>query len=52
MEPGRAGRELLQHSDVLLGQELSDTQGSVGRRVVTVKHPLVVLPHLSLLLAH
>ncbi|CAK8690891.1 unnamed protein product [Clavelina lepadiformis] len=47
---GKVGR-LLQHSDVLLGQELSDTQGSVDRCVVMVKHPLV-LPQISFLLVH
>ena len=48
---GRVGR-LLQHGDVLLGQELPDAQGSVSRRVVMVKHPRVVLPQLLPLLAH
>ena len=48
---GRVGR-LLQHGDVLLGQELPDAQGSVSRRVVMVKHLRVVLPHLLPLLVH
>ena len=39
---GRVGK-LLQHGDVLLGQELLDAQGSVSRRVVMVKHPRVIL---------
>ena len=48
---GQVGR-LLQHGDVLLGQELPDAQGSVSRLVVVMKHPRVVPPRLLPLLSH
>jgi len=51
IQVGGVGR-LLQHGDALLGQELSDAQGIVSRRVVMVKQPRVVLPQLSPPLMH
>lgn len=38
---------LFQHADVLLCQELTDAQRIAGKRIVIVKQPRVVLPHLG-----
>ena len=38
---------MLQHCDLLLGQELLDTDGSMCRRVVVVQHPALGLPEIA-----